>query len=212
MTYPMKFCKAILRELAKNIKDGEYFGIILDETSDVSSKEQISFCFRIMDEDFNIEELFFDFYATEITSSGTIFSIMEDVLIRMQFPIHQCRGQSYDGAANMSGFVNGLRTRVEEIEKRAVYVHCRAHKLHLAVQAMSSSKEIRDVMALIQDLIAFISGSPKRLAWFAHFQNDDTGAERKSLRPFCPTRWTMQLVSLQAITSNYSAISIGFKR
>ena len=160
-----------------------------------------------MEKDFNIEELFFGFYATEITSRETIFSIMKDVLIRMQFSIHQCRGQSYDGAANMSGFVNGLRKRVQEIEKRAVYVHCRAHKLNLAVQdAMSSSKEIRDVMALILDLIAFIRGSPKRLAWFAHFQNDDTGAERKSLRPFCPTRWTMRLVSLQAITSNYSAI------
>ena len=160
-----------------------------------------------MDEDFNIEELFFGFYATEIASSETIFSIMKDVLIRMQFSIHQCRGQSYDGAANMSGFVNGLRKREQEIEKRAVYVHCRAHKLNLAVQdAMSSSKEIRDVMALIQDLITFIRGSPKRLAWFAHFQNDHTGAERKSLRPFCPTRWTMRLVSLQAITSNYSAI------
>ena len=41
------------------MKDVEYFGIMLDETSDVSYKEQISFCFQIVDD--NFEELFFWF-------------------------------------------------------------------------------------------------------------------------------------------------------
>ena len=80
----------------------------------------------------------------------------------------------------MSGCVSGLRTRVQEVEKRAVYVHCRAQ------DAMSSSKEIRDVMALIQDLIAFIRWSPKRLAWFAHFQNDDMGNEKNICALYAP--------------------------
>ena len=33
------FSKAVLRELVKKVKDVEYFGIMLDETSDVSNKE-----------------------------------------------------------------------------------------------------------------------------------------------------------------------------
>eukprot|EP00794_Sanderia_malayensis_P010290 gene10290-11350_t len=74
------FSKAVLRELVKKVKDVDYFGIMLDETSDGSNKEQIDFCFRIVDEDFNIEEPFFSFYATEITSSEKIFTIMKDVL------------------------------------------------------------------------------------------------------------------------------------
>ena len=37
------FSKAVLRELVKKVKDVEYFGIMLDETSEVSYKEQISF-------------------------------------------------------------------------------------------------------------------------------------------------------------------------
>ena len=93
----------------KKVYDVEYFGIMLDETSDVSNKELISFCFRIVDEDFNIEDLFFCFYSTEITSSGKkICTIIKDVLVRMQFSIHQCSGQCYDGAANMSRFRSGL--------------------------------------------------------------------------------------------------------
>ena len=159
------FSKALLRELVEIVKDVEYVGIMLDETSDVSNKEQIRFCFRIVDEDFNIEELFFGCYATEITSSEEIYTMMKDVLVRIQFSMHQCRGQCYDRAANMSGFLSGFRTRVQEVEKPALYVHCRAHKLVLAVQdTMSWSKDTRDIKALIQDLIAFISGFPKRLA------------------------------------------------
>ena len=36
------FNKAVLRELMKKVKDVEYFGIMLDETSVVSNKEQNS--------------------------------------------------------------------------------------------------------------------------------------------------------------------------
>ena len=92
----------------------------------------------------------------------------------------------YDGVANLSGLVNGLCTRVQQVENRAVYVHCRAHKLNLAVQdAMSSSNEIRDVMALIQDLVAFIRGCPN--AWHGVLILKRTTRELKKIpAPFLP--------------------------
>ena len=127
--------------------------------------------------------------------------------MRMQLSLNKCHGQCYDGAANMLGCLNGLHTRISEVEKRALYVQCRARKLNLAVQdAMSNNKNVRDVMVLVQELTSFIRGSPKWLAWFSHFQNEYAQNQTKTLRRFCPTRWTKQLVSLQAITSNYNAI------
>ncbi|CAB4022107.1 zinc finger MYM-type 1-like [Paramuricea clavata] len=105
------------------------------------------------------------------------------------------RGQSYDGAANVSGHFNGLRTNILQEEPRATYVHCRAHKLNLAVQnAMKNNKVMRNILNMIQDLIAFIRGSSKRMAWFSEFNESDGFSGGKSLRPFCPTRWTMRLV------------------
>ena len=107
-----------------------------------------------------------------------------------------------------SGHISGLRTKILKDKSRATYVHCRAHNLNLAVQdAIENNKEIRDMLDLIRELIAFIRGSPKRLAWFSQFnESDGFNGVRKSLRPFCPTRWTMRLVSLEAICSNYIAI------
>ena len=203
------FSHAILEQLRNEVLtiNAGYYGIILDETSDVANKEQISFCFRVVHENFLIEELFFGFYQTSITSSDVIYAIVKDVLLRFQFPLKKCRGQCYDGAANVSGHVNGLRTKILQDESRATYVHCRAHKLNLAVQdAMKNNSEMRNVLKVIQDLISFIRGSPKRMAWFNQFNEGDSFSDKKSLRPFCPTRWTMRLVSLEAICRNYKAI------
>eukprot|EP00795_Rhopilema_esculentum_P006479 gene6479-11932_t len=77
----------------------------MDETSDLSGQEQISFCIRIANDDFSIEEIFFGLYETSITTSDALFTILEDVLLRMQLDITKCRGQCYDGAANVSGHV-----------------------------------------------------------------------------------------------------------
>ena len=59
---------------------------------------------------------------------------------------------------------------------------------------------------MIQGLIAFIHRSPKRMAWFNQFHESDSFSDGNSLRPFRPTRWTMRLVSLEAICRNYTAI------
>ena len=45
----------------------------------------------------------------------------------------KCRGQGYDGAANMSGLYSGVQARIREIESLATYVHCAAHNLNLVL-------------------------------------------------------------------------------
>jgi len=129
---------------------------------------------RIAYEDLSIEEIFFGLYETSITTSDALFTILKDVLLRMQLDIIdiiKCRGQCYDRATNVSGHFAGLRSKVLEKESRALYVHCRAHKLYLAVHdTMNSDEEIRNIMVLVLELTAFIRGSPKRLAWSSHFK------------------------------------------
>ena len=55
------FSYAILQQLEDEVMtiNAGYYGIILDETSNVANKEQISICFRVVQENFLIEELFF---------------------------------------------------------------------------------------------------------------------------------------------------------
>ena len=47
--------------------------------------------------------------------------------------IANCRGQAYDGAANMSSSRTGVQARIAAISPPAFYTHRQAHKLNLCV-------------------------------------------------------------------------------
>ena len=42
-----------------------------------------------------------------------------------------CRGQCYDGAANMSGSKSGVAMQFRSEETRATFIHCYGHALNL---------------------------------------------------------------------------------
>ena len=48
--------------------------------------------------------------------------------------LDKCRGQAYDGAANMSGKHRGIAALIKQEENAAVHVHCLAHSLNLSLQ------------------------------------------------------------------------------
>ena len=131
------FSHAILRELIDKVRNANhgYYGIILDETFDISTEEQISICSQIIQEDFLVEELFFGFHQTSATSSDLLYAIIKDVLLRFQFSIKKCRGQRFDGAANVSGHVTGLHTTILQEESRATYSMSTVEHTNLILQS-----------------------------------------------------------------------------
>jgi hypothetical protein len=62
-----------LRKLVNELKSSHYFGMMLDETTDISCLEQISLCFRKVIEKFEVEELFFGFYKSDTKTSSTLY-------------------------------------------------------------------------------------------------------------------------------------------
>lgn len=176
----------------------------MDETSDITTKEEVSICFRFVDDNLQIKEMFMGFYKTATTVSAALFDIVQDVLMRFTLDIKNCCGQCYDGAANVSGHIAGLQRRILELESRAVFVHCSAHNLNFVVQDAMQINAVRDFLAILRELISFVRNSPKRLAIFKSFQEDTNDDElnllsrnrQYTLRPFCPTRWCVRIKSL----------------
>ena len=97
---------------------------------------------------------------------------------------------------------------------KALYVHCCAHSLNLAVQdATRCVSLIRDVLGLVGDLNTVVRASAKRYAIFqaikTSISSDCTTSEnanRTSLRQLYPTRWTVRATSMQSVVDNYVAI------
>ena len=85
------------------------------------------------------------FYAVDSTTGHMLASCIKDALIRFQLPLDKLRGQTYDGAANMSGAYNGCQAILCREQPLATYVHCSAHCSNLvAVAVSSSSGMVRD--------------------------------------------------------------------
>jgi len=66
----------------------------------------------------------------EKTGEGLSLEIIEK-LNKDDLKLSNCRGWSYDNAANMSGKYKGVKTRIMQINNLAVYVPCNAHSLNL---------------------------------------------------------------------------------
>lgn len=183
---------AVLNQLLDEIKAAECFAIIIDETADISRKEQVSISFRITTLDFEVNEIFIGFYHTPNTKSSTLLKIVEDVLLRYNLQFCNLRGQCYDGAAAMSGKISGLQKRVREIEPRALYVHCTAHSLNLVAQdAMKNIDIVNNFVGVSKELINFVRDSPKRMEAFKdiQLQSSEKTSSATNLSPFCPTRY-----------------------
>ena len=104
--------------------------------------------------------------ATPLDANSLVRAI-KDCLLRLGLQISCCRGQCYDGASDMSGSKNGVATQICSEEKRALYVHCHAHALNLAVgDCIKHSKVCREALETAFEISRLIKFSPKRNAAF----------------------------------------------
>lgn len=118
----------------------------------------------------------------------------------------QCRGQSYDGAANMMGRLRGVGTRIRYEEASAITVHCLAHCLNLCLQdAARKCPIIRDALDVVNEICKLIKNSPK---WSAIFDQcrQDLSIHGTGLRPLSITRWTVRTAAFDSVLRNYPAL------
>lgn len=197
----------VSRRLLERIQKARFYSIIADEVTDQTSQHQLGISIRWVDEQFHVHE---DFLALSLLPSGdakTITHLIKDFLTRSSLLIENCRGQCYDGASVMAGHVTGVSKRIVEEEPRAVFVHCLAHSLNLALQESARQWPIyRDMMDYLKDVINLICASPKRAAVFVDLQSQSPELSLSSLRPLCPTRWTTREQSIHSVLMNYSVV------
>ena len=159
---------------------------------------------------YNIQEAALGLVQLPDTKAMTIFNAIKDVLVRCCLPTSHCIGQAYDGASNMSGVRNGVQALMKE-NSSCLYVHCFAHSLNLCVQdVVRKSDLLSNCIEFILQLVQLIKFSPKRLTIFEQFRKNitlsDDSVPQPSLRPLCPTRWTVRHAAINSILINYEAL------
>ena len=122
----------VLRRIITAIHASSFLSIMIDETTDVSNKEQVVVCIRSVDEELQVNEDFNGLHQVESTAANDLYAVIQDVLTRMNVSVNKVRGQCYDGASSMSGIKEGVAASIQQQEPRAVYTHCYGHALNLA--------------------------------------------------------------------------------
>ena len=148
-------------------------------------------------------------HSLESTSAETIVATIQDIFLRLNLKINNCRGQCYDGAGSMSGSKSGVSTRLLDLEPRALYTHCYGHALNLAAQdTLKCIKVMGDSLDTVYEITKLIKKSPKRDSIFKKFKNDVSSTGSLGVRILCPTRWTVRAEALTSIAENYQALKM----
>ena len=110
-----------------------WFSIIVDKATDIVHTEQLNLSIRWVSDNYEVHEDPIGLCRVPNTKAETLFHVIKDLLIRCNLPLALCRGQVYDGAANMQGRRTGVATRIKSEQPAALPVHCCAHSLNLCL-------------------------------------------------------------------------------
>ena len=115
----------------------------------------------------------------------------------------------------MTGSRNGVATKLQADEPRALLVHCYGHALNLAVgDAIKQSNVCRKSLETAFEVCKLIRFSPKRNAALDRikcqdaFDGSETDTRSLGIRAFCPTRWTVRGEAIESIIENYTALEM----
>ena len=161
----------ILKRLVDSINRSRFFSVLADETTDISCQEQLTLCARYVSDDFAIEESFLQFVPITDLSGKNLASTILNNLSDIGIDVSKMRGQGYDGATAMSGRLNGAQAYIREIIPTALYVHCAAHSLNLAVSNSCDLSPVRNCMGTIASVYNFFN-APKRQHFTQIYQHD----------------------------------------
>ncbi|KAH9783054.1 TTF-type domain-containing protein [Citrus sinensis] len=150
--------RAIIKEIGDSL-----FSIMIDESRDISTKEQMAIVLRYVDKRGHMVERFIGIEHVIDTKAISLKASLDTVFARHGLSMSSMRGQGYDGASNMQGGLNGLKTLILKENESAYYIHCFAHQLQLALVSVAKKhQEVNDLFSLVAKVINIVAALSKR--------------------------------------------------
>ncbi|KAL4152846.1 hypothetical protein QTP88_000679 [Uroleucon formosanum] len=183
------------KKLVNVIYKSKCFSVLADETTDISTKEQLSICVRYIDENNKLHENFLQFFEIDSLTGNDLANSILNGLNRYGFDCNYLYDQGYDGASNMAGRFKRVQTIVRSKYPNAIYVHCAAHSLNLAVSTASGIKPIRYCLEVIEKGVLINT-----------IENSNNAPQVKQLKRLCPTRWIQRYDSVNDFSELFSFV------
>ncbi|XP_078168487.1 uncharacterized protein LOC144562989 [Carex rostrata] len=198
----------------------ELFSVLIDESRDVSVKEQMAIVIRFVNKKGSVVERFLGIVHVPDTRAVSLKEALQGLFVKNGLTLSRLRGQGYDGASNMSREFNDLKTLIMKENGSAYYVHCWAHQLQLTlVHVAKHHHKIGLFFQIISQVVNVASASCKRRDQLREKQrieilesisnleiktgsglNQEMGLARPS-----NTRWSSHFKTLNGVITLFSA-------
>ncbi|XP_049366158.1 uncharacterized protein LOC125831009 [Solanum verrucosum] len=118
---------------------------------------------RFVNKNGEVVEQFIGLVHVSDTSACSLKKVIYSLLSVHSLSPSKIRGQGYDGASNMKGEINGLKTLIMKDSPSAYYIHCFAHQLQLTLVAIAKKHlEVEDFFDHVSNVLNVVGGSFKR--------------------------------------------------
>ncbi|XP_074373737.1 uncharacterized protein LOC141714096 [Apium graveolens] len=149
------------------------FTILVDESRDISVKEQMSVVLRYVNRYGEVIERFLAMVHVADTSSKCLKDAIDALFSKHGLSLLRLRGQGYDGASNMRGQFHGLKSLILKENHSAWYVHCFAHQLQLVIVVVAkTNRVVSDLFSLISLIVNMSGSSCKRVDHLRQSEHD----------------------------------------
>jgi hypothetical protein len=197
--------EAVTQAIKEEIGDC-LFSVLVDESRDISVKEQMAIVVRFVNKKGEVIERVLGIKHVKDTSSESLKKALIEVLSDHGLVVAKLRGQGYDGASNMRGEFNGLQKLIQDENSYAFYIHCFAHQLQLVVVAVSKCcSSLEDFFDYVTSIVSSTSASCKRKNLLPHKHRLNLLSKLES-GEISSGRGKQQAISLSKLCIKISAI------
>ena len=124
--------------------------------------EILCICLRYVNNDNEICEVFMEFVELERITGDAIGNAIIKFYNDISVEIAECRGQCYDGAANMKSHKKSAASYVLKESPKGIVTLCSSHNLNLSVAPSCKHPEIHNIFKIYKAITIFFSSCPKR--------------------------------------------------
>jgi len=139
------------------------FGLLVDESGDVSHKALTGVILHYVNKMRIVKEQFVGVVHVQNTSSLLLKAKIDSFLAEHSLSLSNVHSQDYDGASNMQGKFNGFKTLILNENKCAYSIHYFSHQLKLILVALASENNyVGYLFDEIGKLLKVVGSSCKR--------------------------------------------------
>ena len=114
--------------------------------------------------------------------------------------------QGYNGASVMSGTCSGVQQCIKAVAPKAIYVHCYAHCLNLALVDCARIVQEADFFALMELLYVFTSSTKAHVLYTQEQTELHPDKQPRQLQWLSDTRWACRYFAVDAICCMFDSV------